>query len=93
MLKRAARWASATARPTALPTPWPRGPVVTSTPGVMKFSGWPGVRLSHCLNCFRSSTCARIKMHFGHGLAMPHVAATLHLPLQRLNICTGSKAK
>ena len=30
--------------PTALPTPWPSGPVVVSTPGVWLTSGWPGVR-------------------------------------------------
>ena len=29
--------------PTAAPRPWPSGPVVVSTPGVMKHSGWPGV--------------------------------------------------
>ena len=29
--------------PTALPTPWPSGPVVVSTPGVWLTSGWPGV--------------------------------------------------
>ena len=26
------------------------------TPGVRKFSGWPGVREPHCRNCFRSSS-------------------------------------
>ena len=30
--------------PTAFETPWPRGPVVTSTP-TSSDSGWPGVRL------------------------------------------------
>ena len=39
----AAVWASAMARPTALANPWPRGPVVTSMPGVSVDSGWPGV--------------------------------------------------
>ena len=34
---------SAIAMPTAVARPWPSGPVVVSTPGVMKFSGWPGV--------------------------------------------------
>ena len=34
---------SASAKPTALPTPWPSGPVVVSTPGVWRISGWPGV--------------------------------------------------
>ena len=29
--------------PTALATPWPSGPVVTSTPAVWWSSGWPGV--------------------------------------------------
>ena len=32
-LKRAASMRSASAKPTALPTPWPSGPVVVSTPG------------------------------------------------------------
>ena len=31
--------------PTALVMPWPSGPVVVSTPGVMPNSGWPGVLL------------------------------------------------
>ena len=31
------------AMPTAEEMPWPRGPVVISTPSVWKFSGWPGV--------------------------------------------------
>jgi hypothetical protein len=42
-LKRSARMRSASAIPTALPTPCPRGPVVVSTPAVTKLSGWPGV--------------------------------------------------
>ncbi len=33
---------AAIAMPTALPTPWPSGPVVVSTPGVWPCSGWPG---------------------------------------------------
>ena len=36
---------AAIAIPTALPTPWPSGPVVVSTPGVWPCSGWPGVAL------------------------------------------------
>ena len=32
-------------------------PVVTSTPGVSKFSGWPGVLEPNCRNCFKSSIC------------------------------------
>jgi hypothetical protein len=35
-----------------------RAPVVTSTPGVRKFSGWPGVELSHWRNDLMSSSCA-----------------------------------
>merc|ERR1719409_851482 len=34
---------AAVAMPTPLPTPWPSGPVVDSTPGVQPNSGWPGV--------------------------------------------------
>ena len=34
---------AAIAMPTALPTPWPSGPVVVSTPAVCPCSGWPGV--------------------------------------------------
>ena len=40
--KRAARWRSAMAMPTAVARPWPSGPVVVSTPGVWPYSGWPG---------------------------------------------------
>ena len=43
VLKRAASILRLVAMPTALEIPCPRGPVVTSTPGVTKFSGWPGV--------------------------------------------------
>jgi len=32
-------------------------PVVTSTPAVRKFSGWPGVLESHWRNCLTSSIC------------------------------------
>ena len=41
--------------PTAVAKPSPRGPVVQSTPGVIPYSGWPGVIESICLNCFKSS--------------------------------------
>ena len=41
-LNSAARRRSAIAMPTALPRPWPSGPVVASTPGVRPYSGWPG---------------------------------------------------
>ncbi len=34
-----------------LARPWPRGPVVTSTPGVSPYSGWPGVCEPHWRNC------------------------------------------
>ena len=34
---------AAIAMPTALPMPWPSGPVVVSTPAVWPNSGWPGV--------------------------------------------------
>ena len=46
-LKRAASSRSASAKPTALPTPWPSGPVVISMPGVpsASYSGWPAVGL------------------------------------------------
>ena len=36
---------AAIAMPTALPRPWPSGPVVVSTPGVSRCSGCPGVML------------------------------------------------
>jgi hypothetical protein len=39
LLKVAARFASAIAKPTALEIPEPRGPVDTSTPAVIIFSG------------------------------------------------------
>ena len=41
----ASRCLAAMAMPMALAVPWPSGPVVTSTPGVCPYSGWPGVRL------------------------------------------------
>ncbi|KFC53034.1 hypothetical protein GY12_12775 [Micrococcus luteus] len=31
------------AKPTPIARPWPSGPVVTSTPWVWPYSGWPGV--------------------------------------------------
>jgi hypothetical protein len=43
VLKRAAIILMLAATPTALEIPWPRGPVVTSTPAVKNDSGWPGV--------------------------------------------------
>ena len=42
-----AEFLAAIARPTALEMPAPRGPVVTSTPGVSNVSGWPGVFEPH----------------------------------------------
>ncbi len=33
--------------PTAEAKPWPKGPVVISTPLVCRNSGWPGVLLFH----------------------------------------------
>ena len=39
LLNSAAVWACAMARPTAFAKPWPKGPVVTSTPGVSWASG------------------------------------------------------
>ena len=54
-LNRCASSFSARAKPTALARPCPSGPVVVSTPGVMKFSGWPGVFESSWRNAFRSS--------------------------------------
>ena len=35
------------AMPTAVAMPWPRGPVVVSTPGVWPYSGCPGVLEPH----------------------------------------------
>ncbi len=55
VLKRAAIMRSAIAMPTAFAKPWPRGPVVVSMPGAWPYSGWPAVRLPHCLKLFRSS--------------------------------------
>ena len=48
-------WRSAMAIPTAFAMPWPRGPVVVSTPGVSPYSGCPGVLEPHCLKFLRSS--------------------------------------
>ena len=47
LLNLAAKWASAIAKPTPLAIPCPKGPVVTSTPAVSKFSGCPGVTEPH----------------------------------------------
>ena len=55
-LNRAASMRSASAMPTAFAKPCPRGPVVVSTPGVRWLSGWPGVRLPHWRNAFKSSS-------------------------------------
>jgi len=46
---------SAIAMPMELEMPWPRGPVVTSTPGVCPYSGCPGVLEPHCRKRFSSS--------------------------------------
>ena len=43
------------AMPTPLTRPWPSGPVVASTPGVMPYSGWPGVMDPHWRKRLRSS--------------------------------------
>ena len=50
LLRLVSPWASGLARPPDV------GPVVTSTPGVTPYSGWPGVLLPHCLNRFNSSS-------------------------------------
>ena len=42
-LKRSESNFSEIAIPTALDIPCPKGPVVVSTPGVIPYSGWPGV--------------------------------------------------
>ncbi len=47
---------AAIAIPTALPMPWPRGPVVVSTPAVWPYSGWPGVLLPQVRSDLRSSS-------------------------------------
>ncbi|CFP63271.1 Uncharacterised protein [Bordetella pertussis] len=54
-LNSAASRASASAMPTALARPWPSGPVVVSTPGVMPTSGCPGVRECSWRKFFSSS--------------------------------------
>ena len=43
------------AMPTAVARPVPSGPVVTSTPAVWPYSGWPGARLPHVRKDLRSS--------------------------------------
>ena len=55
LLNTAAKCLSAIAIPTALDMPCPRGPVETSTPGVTKFSGCPGVLDPSCRKFLRSS--------------------------------------
>ena len=47
---------AAMAMPTALPTPWPSGPVVVSTPGVWLTSGWPGVSEPQVRSACRSAS-------------------------------------
>ena len=42
--------------PTEFAAPCPSGPVVHSTPVVMRYSGWPGVRLSSCRKDLMSSS-------------------------------------
>jgi len=46
---------AAMAMPTALAMPCPSGPVVTSTPAVCPYSGWPGVRLPQVRSARMSS--------------------------------------
>ncbi len=53
--KRAFRWRSAIAMPTALPKPWPSGPVVVSMPAAWPYSGWPAVFEPSWRNRFSSS--------------------------------------
>jgi hypothetical protein len=53
-LNSAASSFSASAMPTALVMPWPSGPVVVSTPGVMPTSGWPAVLLCNWRKFFNS---------------------------------------
>ena len=55
LLNLASRFASAIAIPTALANPCPNGPVDISTPGVVLYSGCPGVIESICLNLCKSS--------------------------------------
>jgi hypothetical protein len=45
----------AMAMPTLVATPWPRGPVVVSTPEVQRYSGWPAHLLSSCRKRLMSS--------------------------------------
>lgn len=63
------------ARPTALAKPWPRGPVVTSIPGVSWASGWPGVMESTCCRHDQHSACRFRRSGFKkylHGSASSH---------------------
>lgn len=76
----AAVWAWAMARPTALLIPWPRGPVVTSIPGVSWASGWPGVMLSTCYKL----GCQQI-IRFGLCSSWEHGAKTYTEGLQVVN--------
>ena len=43
------------AMPTEVAQPWPSGPVVVSTPVVMRYSGWPGVLESSWRKALMSS--------------------------------------
>ena len=64
LLYRAASQWLAKAMPTLVATPWPRGPVVVSTPDVQRYSGWPGHRLSSCRKFFRSSRERKLAQGF-----------------------------
>src|SRR5487761_2768788 len=48
--------------PTLVAKPWPSGPVVASTPEVMRYSGWPGQRLPAWRKCSMSSG---VTVHLG----------------------------
>jgi hypothetical protein len=59
-LKWAAAHRPAIAIPTLVAVPWPKGPVVVSTPEVHRYSGCPGQRLSSCLKRLMSSSVTAI---------------------------------
>ena len=53
--KSSERYLSATAKPTPVENPWPKGPVVMSMPIDKSNSGCPGVFESNCRKFFKSS--------------------------------------
>ncbi len=91
----AAKWRSASAKPTADDRPWPSGPVVTSMPSQLACgpaSGWPGVLEPTVRNALRSSSVKwyplRCNTEYNNAHAWPLDSTKRSRLIQRA--CAGS---